>query len=95
MTYKVTFLKSAQKEWNKLPESARLQFSKKLKERRGNPHIPSAKLKGGQNHYKIKLRSLGYRLVYRVYDDRLVIQIAGMGKRDKQGLYAELQSRLN
>ena len=34
--------------------------------------------------YKIKLRSLGYRLVYRVDDTRIVVMVVAVGKRDKK-----------
>ncbi|PPD47601.1 MAG: hypothetical protein CTY12_03620 [Methylotenera sp.] len=32
--------------------------------------------------YKIKLRALGYRLFYQVFDDTLVVTVVGVGKRD-------------
>jgi mRNA-degrading endonuclease RelE of RelBE toxin-antitoxin system len=61
MTYKLRFLPSALKEWKKLDQSIKQQFKKKLKERLANPHIPSAQLFSYKDHYKIKLRSSGYR----------------------------------
>ncbi len=64
MIYKLKFLPSALKEWNKLDSSIQGQFKKKLKERLISPHIPSSRFSGFENHYKIKLKASGYRLVY-------------------------------
>ena len=61
MTYKLKFLPSAWKEWNKIGEVIREQFKKKLAERIENPIVPADQLKGFKNYYKIKLRSAGYR----------------------------------
>ena len=68
MTYELAFKESALQEWHKLDGTIRTQFKKKLAERLEAPHVPSAQLRGGQNLYKIKLRQLGYRLVYQVND---------------------------
>ncbi len=64
MTYKLEFEKKALKEWCKLGHPVQAQFKKKLVERLENPHIPSARLSGWSNRYKIKLKASGYRLVY-------------------------------
>lgn len=64
--YKLDFVPSAFKEWKKLGTTIKEQFKKKLSERMKDPHIPKDRLSGGMNLYKIKLRSIGYRLVYQV-----------------------------
>lgn len=81
--YKVEFAKSALKEWNKLDSNTREQFRKKLKERCDEPRILSARLRDSKNRYKIKLRSAGYRLVYEIEDNRLVIVVIAVGRRDR------------
>lgn len=93
MTYKLAFLESAKKEWDKLGSPIREQFKKKLKERLANPHHSKDKLKG-ISAYKIKLRASGYRLVYRTFDDRLVVQVVSVGKRDKSLVYEIAVQRL-
>jgi len=93
MTYKLKFLPAAKKEWDKLAEPLRNQFKKKLAERLENPHIPSAKLKGYDSVYKIKLRTAGYRLAYEVIDNEIVIYVLAVGKRDKNEIYKKLASR--
>ncbi|KVD49833.1 addiction module antitoxin [Burkholderia sp. ABCPW 11] len=68
MTFELAFLEPALKEWRKLDRTIRDQFKARLVERLENPRIPSAKLHGHPDRYKIKLRSIGYRLVYEVRD---------------------------
>ncbi len=44
--------------------------------------------------YKIKLRKEGYRLVYRVLDDVVIIEIIAIGRRDG-AVYDDAKTRLN
>jgi mRNA interferase RelE/StbE len=87
MKYEVEFLVSALKEWKKLDANTREQFRKKLKERCENPRVPSAKLRDAKDRYKIKLRSVGYRLVYEVVDGELVVLVIAVGRRDRMEVY--------
>jgi len=87
-TYELEFDVDALKEWNKLDGSIRVQFKKQLAKRLQAPHVPSAKLHGDlQNTYKIKLRDVGYRLVYEVIEQRLVIVVIAVGRRDHDEVY--------
>jgi mRNA interferase RelE/StbE len=81
MTFKLEFLPSARKEWGKLGATIRQQFVKK--ERLSGPRIPSAALDGMPDHYKIKLRQAGYRLVYRVNDETITVLVVAVGKRGR------------
>jgi len=94
MSYEIVFREDAEKEWRKLDASVRQQFAKKLKERAENPHVPSAKLHNMLGCYKIKLRRIGYRLVYEVDDGRIVIVVVAIGKRDKNDAYDSAISRM-
>ena len=94
MTYKLKFLPIAKKEWDKLAEPLKKQFKNKLAERLKNPHVISAKLRGYDSVYKIKLRSAGYRLAYEVLDKEIVVYVLAVGKRDKNTIYKKLASRL-
>ncbi|MCL1123035.1 type II toxin-antitoxin system RelE family toxin [Shewanella surugensis] len=93
MTYKLKYLPQALKEWNKLAPPIKTQFKKKLAERLEHPHVPSAKLKGYESVYKIKLRTAGYRLAYEVIDNEIVVYVLAIGKRDKDAVYKKLASR--
>lgn len=87
MTYKLVFKQEAKKEWKKLDSTIKSQFKKKLIERLINPRIESSRLSGMQDYYKIKLRSAGYRLVYQVRDNELLISVVAIGKRDRNQVY--------
>ncbi len=93
MSFKLEFLPSARKEWDKLGATIRQQFVKKLKERLDAPRIPSAALHGMPNHYKIKLRQAGYRLVYRVDDETITIIVVAVGKRERNAVYERAKKR--
>ena len=94
MTYKLNFKKSAYKEWNKLGATLREQFKKKLLERLENPHVPASKLSGADNLYKIKLRQSGYRLVYKVEDDVIIVTVLAVGKRERSDVYKKAMHRI-
>jgi mRNA interferase RelE/StbE len=93
MSYNLKFLPTALKEWKKLDNSIQVQLKKKLKERLEVPHVPSSQLSGFENHYKIKLRASGYRLVYEVIDDELYVLVIAVGRRDKNLVYKKAQNR--
>jgi mRNA interferase RelE/StbE len=93
MTYRLKFLPAAKKEWDKLAAPLKKQFKNKLAERLENPHVSSAKLKGYDSIYKIKLRTAGYRSAYEVIDDEVVVYVLATGKRDKDAIYEKLASR--
>lgn len=81
MSYELEFKKSALKEWKKLDSSIQKQFKAKLEKRLIQPRVEADRLRGGVG-YKIKLRSSGYRLVYTVHDDRVVVEVVAIGRRD-------------
>jgi len=94
MSYKLRFHELALKEWHKLDFVLREQFKKKLAERLEEPRIPSAALSGMPGCYKIKLRTAGYRLVYRVEDDILFVTVIAVGKRDRLKVYKKAHGRM-
>ncbi|EGA64942.1 type II toxin-antitoxin system RelE family toxin [Vibrio brasiliensis] len=94
MTYKLNFKKSALKEWKKLGATLQQQFKKKLSERLENPHVPASRLTGGESLYKIKLRQSGYRLVYKVEDDVIIVTVLAVGKRERSDVYRQAMKRL-
>lgn len=87
MTYELGFVDAALKEWRKLDSNTREQFKKKLAERCENPRVQSAKLSGSNDRYKIKLRSVGYRLVYEVREVEILVVVIAIGKRDRGEIY--------
>jgi mRNA interferase RelE/StbE len=95
-TYSLEFHELALKEWKKLDGSIKVQFKNALSKRLATPHVPSAKLHGDlKNTYKIKLRDIGYRLVYEVIDQQLVVMVIAVGKRDHNEAYQSAVKRHN
>jgi mRNA interferase RelE/StbE len=92
--YRLVFKSQALKEWTKLGGNVREQFRKKLAERIDNPRVESAKLSGLPDCYKIKLRAAGFRLVYRVDEDRLTVIVITVGRRDRNLVYKVAAGRL-
>jgi len=87
MTFKLKFDKRALKEWNKLDAVVREQFKKKIGERLEQPIVNSSKVSGAENCYKIKLKSVGYRLVYQVINNEIVVLVLAVGKRERNAVY--------
>ena len=93
MTYRLEFLPSARKEWDKLGATLRQQFKNKLAQRLEHPRVQADALRGMSDHYKIKLRSAGYRLVYRVEDERVTVILVAVGKRERSEVYEAARKR--
>lgn len=91
--YGVEWDPKALKELRKLDGAVRLQFLRKLQERQSNPRVPGDALHGLKDCYKIKLRGAGYRLVYRVEDERIVILVLAIGKRERSSVYEQAGKR--
>ena len=87
MTFELGFVRDALKEWRALDSVTREQFKKKLSERLENPRVPSAKLSGHKDRYKIKLRAVGYRLVYEVRDATVMVVVVAVGRRERDAVY--------
>lgn len=94
MTYKLRFHTLALREWQLLDGSVREPFKKKLAERLQAPRVPASALHGMADCYKIKLHSVGYRLIYRVDDSEIFVTVIATGKRDKSKVYRTAMERL-
>lgn len=92
--YRLQFLPEAKAEWDKLDGSISQQFAKVLLRRLDNPRVLAAALTAMPDCYKIKLRSAGFRLVYQVMDDKLLLLTIAMGRRDKSAVYDLAKLRL-
>lgn len=72
--YRLKFLPAALKEWEALDGSVK--------------GLPGSELHGDlQGCYKVKLRQQGYRLVYSVEDDVLVVLVLAVDKREDMAAY--------
>ena len=94
MSYRLIFHKSALKEWQKLDEQLRQQFKLKLTERLENPRVQADALRDIPHGYKIKLRQAGYRLIYQVNDEEILVAVLCIGKREGNEAYVKAKNRL-
>lgn len=93
--YRLQFVPSAWAEWQKLDGSVKELLRKLLKKRLDNPHVPGAALYGAlAGHYKIKLNKHGYRLVYGVQDDVLMVMVLAVDKREDSVVYQSAMQRV-
>jgi len=96
MSYKLEFETKAKKEWDKLDQPVKRAFKEILLRRLDSPIVPKDRLSGTGKHecYKIKLRSYGFRLIYKVGHDRLILLVISVGKRENDEVYNVMHDRL-
>lgn len=85
--WSLRFKEEALAEWRRLDVVVRDQFKRKLVERLEFPQLPSARLLGHPHRYKIKLRASGFRLVYEVREQEVVVVVIAVGKRERNAVY--------
>lgn len=80
--YTVEFVKSAEKEFLKLPRKIRDRFAEALKLLSISPFselLKIKKLKGTDDVYRIRVGE--YRLIYEIKKDRLIVLVIKIGHR--------------
>jgi len=88
MIYKLKFISKALKEWQKLDKEIQQQFKRELVQCLQIPLVIKDKLQGELEHcYKIKLRKVGYRLVYKMDKNEQALIVVAVGKRDRNLVY--------
>lgn len=91
VAYALEFLPTARKEWDALDCSVRDAFKKALAKRLEQPRAGQP-LRGSPAFYTTKPRGVGYRLVYAVRDEALVVLVLAVGRRDS-GIYERVSRR--
>jgi len=99
MAYKVEFFPDAEKDFNALDASIRKEVAKKIEALAENPFLgkPLRKKYGMDltGFYKIYVSKKKYRIVYRLIGKHIeVIEIVGLGKREKEEVYRLVARRL-
>ena len=93
--YTLKFVPDAWREWQALDGSIKQLLKPLLTKRLQNPHVPGALLhRDLTGCYKIKLLKHGYRLVYLVEDDVLVVLVLSVGKREDSEAYMTAAKRI-
>ena len=93
--YDLAFRPSAKRAWHKLDPSVRHKLEKTLERRLQNPFIESAALSGDlAGCYKIKSKSSGIRLIYKVTESELILLVITVGKREGGESYDDAKVEL-
>lgn len=86
--YRLFFLPQALDEWKALDGSVKENLKKLLAKRLDAPHVPGGALYGELSGcYKIKLNKQGIRFVYTVEDDKLIVLVIAIDKREDSIVY--------
>ncbi len=99
MAYKIEFLPDAEKDFDSLDGSVRKEVAKKIDGLANHPFLgkPLGKKYGLDltGFYKLYAAKKKYRIVYRLIGKYIeVIEIVGIGKRDKEEVYKLAARRL-
>jgi len=93
--YRLKFVPDAWREWQALDGSIKQALKPLLAKRLQIPHVPGSLLhRDLTGCYKIKLLKQGYRLVYLVEDDELVVLVLSVGKREDNTAYQAASKRV-
>lgn len=93
--YRLRFEAEAWEEWKRLDGAPKQELRELLIARLDNPKVPGSALKGElAGCFKIKLRKSGYRLVYEVIDDIVVVLVLAVDKREDSAAYTAAVKRL-
>jgi mRNA interferase RelE/StbE len=76
-------------------DTVRQQLKKKLATILVNPRNEANRLHALPDGYKIKLRSSGYRLVYQVIDQQVMVFMVAVDKREREQVYRKAAERLS
>ena len=98
MAYKVEFLPEASREFEALDGSLKKVAAKQIDKLAERPELgePLGKRMGIDltGYRKIYFGKRGYRIVYEIQRQRLIILIIGIGKRERAEIYREVARRL-
>ena len=80
MPYSIEFRPAVLKSLKRFPKRDLIRIKKKIDELRSNFPAPNTTKMQGDNSFH-KVRSVNYRIIYEIHDDRLVILIVKVGHR--------------
>ena len=96
MAYELKFLDLAFEEWQNLDPGISARLRRKLERRLEQPRIESQRLRGALAHcFKIRDDKSGFRLIYLVDDDYMLLRVIAVGKREDFLAYRIAEARLD
>jgi len=99
MKYKIEFIPEAVDDYKKFDGSIKKIVNKKLEELSDNPFL-GENLGNKYNinltgFYKLYINNKKHRIIYRIINDNIeIIEIWGIGKRDKEEIYRLIGKRI-
>jgi mRNA interferase RelE/StbE len=100
MNFDIQFIPEAAEDYTSLDGSIKKQVNGKIDKLKENPFIGEAL--GNKNnidltgYYKVYVAKKAYRIVYRIIKDEIeIIEIWGIGKRDKMEIYKIIRQRIS
>lgn len=98
MRYKVILTKDAADDFRRLDGSVKKQVAKQLKKLEKSPCLgePLGNVRGFDltGYFKMYAVRKSVRIVYRIIEEEIVVEIVGIGKRTDFEVYAEVARRL-
>ncbi len=98
MRYEVFFTGDAAEDFRRLDGSVKKQVAKQLKKLEDSPHLGDAlgNIRGFDltGYYKLYAVRKAIRIVYRIIEDEVIVEIVGIGRRADFEIYAEVARRL-
>jgi mRNA interferase RelE/StbE len=105
LSYDVEFIKESLVELKKLDNSAKKIVVKAIEKVAANPisrfeggyGTPLGNMRGKNltGLYKIKIKNLGVRIVYKLYKEKGIMRVIAIGMRDDFKVYDDVAERIN
>lgn len=98
MRYKVLLTREAAADFRALDGSVKPVVARQLKKLEESPHLGQAlgNLRGFDltGYYKLYALKKSIRIVYRIIEDEVVVEVVGVGRREDFEVYAQVARRL-
>lgn len=98
LPYKVVLTQSARKDFHSLDGSVKLQVAKQLKKLETSPHVGEHLGKRGPfdltGHYKLYAVKKTIRIVYRIHESTVIVEVVAIGKREDLQVYKSAFERI-
>lgn len=98
MQYKVVLTAEAANDFRRLDGSVKKHVARQLKKLEESPHLgqPLGKRAGFDltGYYKLSAAGKAIRIVYRIIEQEVVVEVVGIGRRADFEVYADVARRL-
>jgi len=89
VSYKISFVRAAEKEFLKLPRIEQKKLAEKIEALKKGPNHACRKLAGFGSRYRLRVGQ--YRVIFDVQNQKLLILVLRIGHR--QGVYKKMPSQ--